>query len=301
MGLAFIPSDAAILVVQAAVVAAPRRPPEIRWTQRLSGPAWALIPIASIVGVVFAIRYLSSTATALTWLALIAVPILAAVALGWAMRGARPWLALGAVPLFGLAWASRTTLWGEGAATLLSALSCVTLGVLLGAVTPPRWMKLGIIAMTVADVWLTVTDLLQAPNNALIAAAPLPGSNLPQLQSELFGSVSFGYGDLFVAGLLGAVLARELRRQEPMALLTLVCAGLFDLLFFFVHELPATVPVAAALIISEGWRWWQRHRNQCWSSPVEAGGRDSSASEVIASLPRAASSRTSVASSADRE
>jgi hypothetical protein len=258
MALGFIPSDAAILVVQAGVVVAPRRPPEVRWIQRLSGPAWALVPIASIVGVIFAIRYMSSTATGLTWLALIAVPLLAAAALGWAMRGSRPWLALGAIPLFALAWASRTTLWGEGAATLLSALSCVTLGVLLGAVTPPRWMKLGIIAMTAADVWLTVTDLLQTPNNTLIAAAPLPGSNLPQLQSELFGTVSFGYGDLFVAGLLGAVLARQCRRQEPMALLTLVLAGLFDLLFFFVHELPATVPVALALIINEAWRWWQR-------------------------------------------
>lgn len=270
MALGFIPSDAAILVVQAAVVAAPRRPPQVRWIQRLSGPVWALIPIASIVGVIFAIRYVSSTATGLTWLALIAVPLLAAAALGWAMRGSRPWLALGAIPLFALAWSSRTTLWGEGAATLLSALSCVTLGVLLGAVTPPRWLKLGIIAMTAADVWLTVTDLLQAPNNTLIAAVPLPGSNLPQLQSELFGSVSFGYGDLFVAGLLGAVLARECRRQEPVALLTLVLAGLFDLLFFFFHELPATVPVAAALIISEAWRW---HRRRTADAPERTGGR----------------------------
>jgi hypothetical protein len=260
MALGFIPSDAAVLVLQAAVVAAPRRPPEVRWIRRLSGPAWALIPIGSIVGVIFAIRYVSATATGLTWLALIAVPLLAAAALGWAMRGSRPWLALLAIPLFVLAWASRTTLWGEAAAALLSALSCVTLGVLLGAVTPPGWMKLGIIAMSVADVWLVVTDLLQAPNNTLISAAPLPGSGLPQLQSELFGSVSLGYGDLFVAGLLGAVLARECRRQGPMALLTLVLAGAFDLLFFVLHELPATVPVALALIIGEAWWAWQRRR-----------------------------------------
>src|ERR1700756_5270489 len=90
MALGFIPSDAAMLVVQAAVVAAPRRPPEVRWIQRLSGPAWALIPIGSIVGVIFAIRYVSSTATGLTWFALIAVPLAAAAALGWAMRGSRP-------------------------------------------------------------------------------------------------------------------------------------------------------------------------------------------------------------------
>jgi hypothetical protein len=260
MGLGFIPSDAAVLAVQAGVIAAPRRPPEIPWIERLSGPAWALIPIASIIGVIFAIRYVSGTATGLTWLALVAVPLLAAAALSWASRGARPWGALLAVPLFALAWASRTTLVGEAAATLLSALSCVTLGVLLAAVTPPSWLKLGIIAMAAADVWLVLSDLLQAPNNSLIAAAPLPGSGLPQLQSELFGSVSLGYGDLFVAGLLGAVLAREGRRQGPMALFTLVLAGLFDLLFFVLNELPATVPVALALIAGEAWAWHGRRR-----------------------------------------
>jgi hypothetical protein len=188
-------------------------------------------------------------------------------------------------------------------------------------VTPPRWLKLGILAMTVADVWLVSTDLLQAPNTTLTVAAPLPhsGLHLPQLQSEQFGNVLFGYGDLFVAGLLGAVLAREGRRQWPIALLMLFLAGLFDLLFFFVNELPATVPVALALIVGEGWLWLARRRARAparvarvargavageaqWgSSPVEAGGRDSSASDVIASLPRAASSSTSVASSADLE
>ena len=256
MALPFIPSDAAMLCVQAGVVLAPRRPPELPWIKRLSGPGWAIIPIASIVGVIFAIRYLSSTATALTWLALIAVPLLAAAALGWAMRGSRPWFALLTIPMFALAWADKTTLLGQGCATLLSALSCVTLGVLLGAVTPPRWLKLGIIAMAAADVWLTVSDLLQSPNNTLVAAVPLPGSglHLPQLQSELFGSISMGYGDLFVAAVFGAILAREGCRQWPMALLTLVLAGAFDLLFFFVGELPATVPVALALIIGELWQ-----------------------------------------------
>jgi hypothetical protein len=310
MALAFVPSDAVMLAVQAGVVAAPRRPPEIPWIRRLSGPAWALIPIASIIGVIFAIRFTSGTANGLTWLALVAVPILAAVALGWAGHGARWWLAGIAGALFAVAWASKSTLWGQGAATLLSALSCVTLGWLLGAVTPPRWLKLGILAMCAADVWLVASDLLQTPNNTLVAAVPLPGSglHLPQLQSEQFGSVLMGYGDLFVAGLLGAVLAREGRRQWPVALLTLVLAGAFDLLFFVLNELPATVPVAVALIVVEAWLFVRRRlaraqarSPQCWSSPVEAGGRDSSASDVIASLPRAASSSTSLASSGDLE
>jgi hypothetical protein len=317
MALAFVPSDAVMLAVQAGVVAAARRPPEIPWIRRLSGPAWALIPIASIIGVIFAIRFMSGTATGLTWLALIAVPILAAVALGWVVHGGRWWLSVVAGGLFALAWASKSTLWGQGAATLLSALSCVTLGWLLAAVTPPRWLKLGILAMCAADVWLVASDLLQTPNATLTVAAPLPhsGLHLPQLQSEQFGSVLFGYGDLFVAGLLGGVLAREGRRQWPVALLTLALAGVFDLLFFVVEELPATVPVAVAVIVVEVAAVVSRRRRaarsraggagppetQWASSPVEAGGRDSSASDVIASFPRAASSSTSVASSADRE
>src|ERR1700729_368778 len=104
MALGFVPSDAVMLAVQAGVVAAPRRPPEIAWIRRVSGPAWALIPIASIIGVIFAIRYVSATATGLTYLALVAVPLLAAAALGWAARGSRPWAALLVVPLFAAAW-----------------------------------------------------------------------------------------------------------------------------------------------------------------------------------------------------
>jgi hypothetical protein len=281
MALGFIPSDAAVLIVQAGVVAAPRRPPRAARMDRMSGPGWAIIPIGSIIGVIFAIRYVSATATGLTWLALIAVPLLAAVALGWAVHGARPWLALLAVPLFVLAWASRTTLWGEGAATLLCALSCVTLGWLLAAVTPPGWLKLGILAMAAADTWLVLSDLLQTPNNTLVAAAPAPGSGLPQLQSELFGSISLGYGDLFVAGVLGAVIAREGRgRREgrvqlSMAVFTLVLAGLFDLLFFVLSELPATVPVALALIGGEIW-FWRRQRTRRTTAAALRPARGSS-------------------------
>ncbi len=251
MALAFIPSDAGLLALQAAVVAAPRAVSRPGWMERLRGRGWALVPIGSIVVVVFAIRYVSDTATGLTWLALIAVPILAAVALGWAMRGSRAPLALLAVPLFLLAWLDKTTLVGEASGALLSALSCVTLGVLLAAVTPPGWLKAGIVLMAAADSWLVISDLLQSPNAALVAAHP-PGG-LPQLQSELFGTVSMGYGDLFVAALLGAVLATAWRRQWQAALLTFAIAAVFDLLFLVISELPATVPVALALIVMEAW------------------------------------------------
>jgi hypothetical protein len=253
VALPFIPSDAVAIALQAGVVAAPRAAPRLAIADRLRGPAWALVPIGSIVVVIFAIRYVSDTATGLTYLALVAVPPLAVAALGWAMRGAKSWLGLAVVPLFALAWAIPTTLVGEGSAALLSALSCVTLGVLLSSVTPAKWLKLGIVLMACADTWLVVTDLLQKPNSELVAAAPVAG--LPQLQSVLFGNVSFGYGDLFVAALLGAVVAGCARRQTAAALLTFALAAVFDLLFLVVNELPATVPVAVAVIVLEVWDW----------------------------------------------
>jgi len=193
----------------------------------------------------------SDSATVLTYLALAAVPPLAAIALGWGMRGSRPLLAAIAAVLFSVAWLARGSLAGEAAAALLSALSCVTLGMVVCALTPAVWLKLGIIAMAAADTWLVVADLLQAPNATLIAAHPAGG--LPRLQTEIFGSASMGYGDLFVAGLLGALLAADRRLQRRGALLTLAIAALFDLLFFAVHELPATGPVALALIVTELW------------------------------------------------
>jgi hypothetical protein len=251
MALPFIPSDGAAIALQAALVLAPRPVPRLAIAERLRGPAWALVPIGSIVVVIFAIRYVNSTATGLTYLAVVAVPPLAAAALGWAMHGARPWLALAVAPLFALAWAIPSTLVGQGSAALLSALSCLTLGVLLAMVTPPSWLKAGIVLMACADTWLVVSDLLQGPNAALVGAAPVAG--LPQLQSVLFGSVSLGYGDLFVAALLGAVLAGSVRRQGAAALLTFALAALFDLLFLVVNELPATVPVAVAVIVVELW------------------------------------------------
>jgi hypothetical protein len=255
--LPFLPSDAALLGLQAGVVAAPRAVTRPQVLERFSGRWWALVPVGSIVAAIFAIRYASATATGLTYLALVAVPPLAAAALAWAARGPQGWpraRVVAAIALTGLLFAlaafERGTLVGEGAAAMLSALSCVTLGVLLGAVTPPTWLKLGIIAMAAADTWLVVSDLLQAPNATLVAAQPAAG--LPRLQSETFGSAPMGYGDMFVAGLLGALVAANRATQRAAVLLTLLLASAMDVLFVIVNELPATVPVAVTLIVIEG-------------------------------------------------
>ena len=250
--LPFSFSIAALSLAQGALVAVPRAWDPGRLA-RLRDRRWALIPPASIVGFVL-IASLAERASAdgLTYLALVAVPLLATLALGWLAWYAdppRPMRALLVLPLFALAWADRTGLAGEAAAVCLSALSCAALGALLAAVTPPRWLAAGIVAMAAADTALVVSDLLQKPNNALNAAHPAAG--LPQLQSAVFGSAVMGYGDLFVAGVLGALLASAMGRRWQLrgAALTAALALCLDLLFFFVNEIPATAPVALTLLV----------------------------------------------------
>jgi hypothetical protein len=251
-------------VVQGVLVALPgdgRALAAVPWIARRRSRLWSAVPPLSVVLFVFVAQAAErASAQSLTYLALVAVPLLAALALGWLGRGARLALAPVAALLFALAWADRNGLAGEGAALALSALSCVALGVLFAAVTPARWLALGIVLMACADATLVVSELLQHPNEVLTAAHPAAG--LPRLQAEVFGSAAMGYGDLFVAGILGGMLARGLPAESDRAdarraartlqlrgaVLVVCFALLFDLLFFAVDELPATVPVALGLV-----------------------------------------------------
>jgi hypothetical protein len=242
-------------LVQAALVALPGRLPELplgglrsRW--------WALVPAMSIVVVIVAVNFYEGSATFLTYLALVAVPPLAALSLGLLVRGARPPWALAVVPLFALAWAAPDALAGEAAATALSALACVALGWMLVSVVPALWLRLGIYAMAAVDTWLVASDLLQGPNSVLSVASP--AADLPRLQAVHFGSAAMGFGDLFVAALVGCLLATTsrpaARGQLCAAILVAVLALGFDLLFFAVDSLPATVPVAVALALVQSRR-----------------------------------------------
>ncbi|MCW2987736.1 MAG: hypothetical protein JWM24_674 [Solirubrobacterales bacterium] len=245
--LPFALSIGVLSLVQAALVAAPRPVP----TPLLAGlrnRSWALVLPLSIVVVLAAIALDSASARFLTYLALFAVPPLAALALGVLVRGARPPLALLVIPLFALAWAARGALGGQTAALVLSALACVSLGWLLAGLVPGRWLKLGIYAMAAIDAWLVGSNLLQEPNAILNAASP---GGLPRLQFVSFGSAVMGFGDLFIAATLGAVLAGDRRLQPTGAALVAIIALSFDLLFFAVDQLPATVPVALALATLE--------------------------------------------------
>lgn len=251
MNTPFLVADGVLIGAQASLVALPAAgiPP---WLERLKGRAWALILPLSIAVVVGAIELIPQVADGLTWIALVLVPPGAALALGWAMHGARPWYALLALALLILASLDVGGLAGDSAAAVLTALSAVTVGRLLAGGVPLLWLKAGIVAMAIVDSILVFGHQLQAPNAVLNAAVPLPGA--PQLQYVDIHYASLGYGDVFVAGVLGGVLAAEGRRQWPVAVLTFVLSGLWDLLFFHFNTLPATVPPALALLISEAAR-----------------------------------------------
>ncbi len=252
--LSFWPSDFVLIAVQATCVLLPAAGLP-SWMARRAGRAWALIPPLSLVLVIAAIALLPAVADGLTWLALVACPPLAAAALGWAMHGARPVFAIVAVPLLIIAWTDQNTLLGEGCAVAVTALSCVTLGRILAGVTPLKLLKVAIVVMAILDAYFVFTQKLQGPNDVLNAAVPAPG--LPQLQAASFGDAVMGYGDLFVAGLLGGIAAVEGAPQWLVAGAVFVLSGLFDLLFLVTDSLPATVPVAVALLGYEAVRRWR--------------------------------------------
>jgi len=259
MDVPWNPSIVALDAVQAAVVALPAAGLP-RALSRLSGRWWALIPPASIIAVVYGITALPGLADGLTWLALVACPPLAAAALGWAMHHARPVYAVAVVPLAAAAWIWSGELGGHLCALALTALSCVTLARLLRGVAPALLLKLGILAMAIADTILILSEQLQKPNSTLVAAKP--AAELPRLQVAIVDPASMGYGDLFLAAVLGAVVAAEAARrtQAGVAAVVLVLAVAFDALFLVLDTLPATVPVALALLVYEGLRLRERRR-----------------------------------------
>ena len=243
--LPFWLSIGVLSLVQALVVALPRAP-RAPWLARLRSRWLALILPLSIAVVIAAVALESGVADFLTYLALFAVPPLAAAALAWIVHGGRPPLALAVLPLFALAWAVEGSFGGNVAARALSALACVTLGWLLAAAVPALWLELGIYAMATVDAYLIADDLLQSPNSVINSAAP--AADLPRLQFVHFGSALMGFGDLFVAAVLGALLAGDRRLQlRGAALAAAICVG-FDLLFFVISETPATVPIALTLL-----------------------------------------------------
>jgi hypothetical protein len=233
-------------VAQAALVAGgavPCIPPTLR---ALRHPLFAVLPLLALVGVVFGLRAAPGAADTLAEIALLAVPLLALIA---AVRTGLVALAL-VVAMFVVTLHDGSSLAGQVAGLGLIAASCTVLGALLVEITPPRWLGFGIAVTAAVDLVLVASGLL-APATLALNSADVTGS-LPQLQRVELGPLTMGYADLFLPALVGALLATRVRTRRWVALLTLCFALAAGCVFLVADRLPATVPVALALLVVEG-------------------------------------------------
>lgn len=205
-------------------------------------------------------------AQAYAWAAVLGIPMLAVSALastrlagerlspGSRRRWGGAVLASGALVAVAGSWHGH--LLGQAAAVTLTALSACTLASYLAALAPSSVMKAGLVVMALHDAILVFGQLLEAPT-APSSPRP-PGAHLPQLQVAAFGTAVVGYGDLFVAAVLGNIITTDphLRLSVPpwtAAVLLLVCAAAFALIFLAFDVLPDHVPVAAAMLLLDRW------------------------------------------------
>ena len=216
------------------------------WLARLRGRGWSLVAPLSVVATVIAISLTAASADVLTWTALLLVPPGCALALGWAAHGARPWMAVLAVPLLAAAMIAPDDPLGRLARLALIVGSVVTLGRLLAGAAPLLLLKVGVVAMATIDAVFIFGDFFGDENAQFNAAAP--AGELPRLQVAHIGDVSTDYGDYFVAGLVGGILAAERSPQAIAAVATFVVAQAFNQLFAVVDSLPGTVPPALVML-----------------------------------------------------
>ena len=245
----YFETDTAVLdAAQALCVALPAAglPPMLA---RLGGRGWSLVAPLSVVLTVVAITVAAASADVLTWLALLLVPPACALALGWAAHGARPWTAVLVVPMLAAALVAPDDPLGRAGRLALIVGSVVTAGRLLAGAAPLIYLKAGVYAMATIDAVFIFGDFFGEQNAQFNAAAP--AGELPRLQVADIGDVSTDYGDYFVAGLVGGILAAERRPQAIAALATFVVAQAFNQLFLVVDSLPGTVPPALVLLAFE--------------------------------------------------
>jgi hypothetical protein len=233
-----------LCLAQAAAVTLPGRP--LRLPEALRGRAWALVLPGVLVAFVIALSVDASLSTRLAQLAVV-TPALALLSPLVAERRRRALVAVVAVlaVLVGL-W-SRHGVAGEIGRVVAIACACSVLATLLAGVAPPMALRAGLVVLVALDVILVATGDVGTTSNALHQAVAPAG--LPSFQDATLGPAVMGYGDLFGAAVLGAVLTSEGRSRGRAAGAVLVCALGFGLLFTHFTTLPATVPLLAGLAV----------------------------------------------------
>jgi hypothetical protein len=242
----------ALATIQGGLVALPS-PVALDRLRRLRSPAWALAAPAAIVIGTFGVLALPAFATALVVLAAIATPVLAAIAVVSVVHGRKRALVL--VPLgLGVLAAAASGLPAELAASLLTALGCLTLGAAFVRLTPARWLHLGLLAMGMLDVLLIALGLGQQA--AALFTHPFSG---PAFHQAEVGRMSVDYPDLVLAAVVGAVVAGR-AIQGRAAVLVAMLVSAWGGLFAVADMLPATVPLVIVLILVE--LHWVRSRTR---------------------------------------
>ena len=233
-----------LAALQGALVAMPRLGRSARWT-RLRSPGWAVaLPGALFVGT-FGVLESPRLTTALVTLAALGTPVLVGLAVLGVLRGSRcAWLAGAAV--LGVAVVTLHSWPAQLAASVLTALGCLTLGAALVRLTPLPWLAAGIAAMCVLDVAFLGAGVGQ-PAAAKLNEA-LARSSLPNFHQAMLDGVKKDYPDLVLAGVLGNTLAGH-ARQLTAAVLVAVLVSLNGVFFLVADMLPGTVPVAAAAAV----------------------------------------------------
>jgi hypothetical protein len=245
--LYFEPDTSLLDAAQAACVALPAAGvPAV--LLRLGGRGWALVAPVSILVSVGLIALSDAGADVITWIALLLVPLGCALAFGWAAHGARPWLAVLTVPALAAAIAAPDDPLGRVGRLVLIVGSVVTVGRLLAGAAPLTLLKIGVVAMAGIDAIAIFGDLFGDQNEQFNAAAP---GGLPRLQVADIGDVSTDYGDFFVAGLVGGILAADHRHQVAAAIATFAVAQAWNQLFLVLDSLPGTIPPALVMLAFE--------------------------------------------------
>lgn len=230
-------------ILEGSLVILPQAAP-LQRLSRLRSPGWTAVLPGSIIVGTFGLIVLPWTAAPTVVLAAVTTPILALIAITSVVRRRRLVLpaaiAAGALAV----WASGLA--GALGASVITALACLTVGATLQRLIPSRWLVVGVVTMSLADIVLLASGF-GYHQTALLAAA---ANNFhgPHFTGARVGGTTIGYPDLFLAALLGTTLAAT-RAQRLGAVLLGVLVVAYDSLLAPGVLLPATVPIAITLIV----------------------------------------------------
>jgi hypothetical protein len=262
-GFSFAAACSGLGVVNGALVALPA-PAALGRLERVRSAAWMLAFPAILVVGTFGVLALPPMATGLAVLASVVTPLLAAVAMVAVVHGRQRRLLL--VPAALVVAATLTGEPGQIAAGVLTAAGCLTLGTALVRVTPAPWLTFGVLSMCAVDVLLMAWGVGQHADDLLYNA----GSVLPTLHHVRLGPITTDYPDLVLAAVVGGILAgRAGQRRAAVVVATL--SGAYTGLLSTTHALPATVPLALALILVELGPRLARLANRARTAPRWSG------------------------------